>query len=193
MASKLDRLLDGIQPAKTVDQADRRADDAINSFCPRSALTENWNRFCDCLICFLRHTDVRLLRLRQECPMTPSYDWGRCCQILARAYGTSGEKTAFEMARTGNEGGLYAVLKKFARTMAEQYADNEILAMVSFYWNGLSIDEQFSACDEYLEKYGHLLPSEITEGNAVRVRANLPKVLQEHPRLIQHLSRIGRM
>lgn len=125
--------------------------------------------------------------------MTPSFDWGRCCQIFARAYGSSGEKVAYEMARTGNEGGLYAVLKKFAYTMAEQYIGDEVSAMVSFYWENLSIDERFSACDEYLDKYGHLLPSEISEDRAVRVRANLPKVLREHPRLMQRLSRVGRM
>ena len=34
------------------------------------------------------------------------------------------EKAAFEMARTGNEGGLYAVLKAIAGQLAEEYAEN---------------------------------------------------------------------
>ena len=124
--------------------------------------------------------------------MGVDFDWGRCTQILMRAYGSNGEKAAFEMARTGNDGGLYAVLKKMANSMAEQYIENEVSAKVSFYWNGLTVDEMLKAADEYLSKYGHLLPSELTEGSAGRIRANMPKVLQEHPRLLQRLGRIGR-
>ena len=113
-------------------------------------------------------------------------------QSLVRAYGSNGEKAAFEMARTGNEGGLYAVLKKMAQTMGEHYAENEVSAKVLFYWNGLTVPEKLAAADEYLGKYGHLLPSELTEGSAGRVRANLPKVLEEHPRLLRRLRGIGR-
>jgi len=56
----------------------------------------------------------------------------------------------------------------------------------------LSVEEQLAASTEYLQKYGHLLPSELTEGSAARIRANLPKVLEEHPHLIQRLRQVGR-
>ena len=46
--------------------------------------------------------------------------------------------------------------------------------------------------DEYLKKYGHLLPSELTEGSAARVRANFPKVLAQHPKILQKTRRLGR-
>ena len=96
------------------------------------------------------------------------------------------------MARTGTEGGLYRVLRDMAQTMAADYAENELAARVNSYWNDLSTDEKLAAPDEYLRRFGHLLPSELTEGGAWRVRANFPTVLQEHSRLIQRLSRIGR-
>jgi len=192
MASKLDRLLDMIHPSKTIQECEKRADDAINGFAPKCAHTESWDQFCSCLIRFLRHTTATLLRLKQEVSVGPGFDWGRCCQILTWAYGATGYMAAFEIARTGNEGGLYAVLKTFAYALAEEYANGEIETIVNLYWNSLSVGERLSACDEYLDKYGQLLPSEMTENCAARVRANLPRVLEEHPHLIQHLNLIGR-
>jgi hypothetical protein len=96
------------------------------------------------------------------------------------------------MARTGAEGGLFSVLKAIALRMAEEYTENEIHARVSDYWNRLTPDEQLAAGDEYLEKYGHLLPDEMTEGSAARIRVNLPKVLIQHPKTLQKTRRLGR-
>ena len=99
--------------------------------------------------------------------------------------------TAFDMARTGKAGGLYAVLKAVALRMDEEYAENRIGGIISDYWKKLTIDEQLSVADEYLEKYGHLLPSELTEGSAVRIRTNFPKLLAQHPEIIRKIRRLG--
>ena len=56
----------------------------------------------------------------------------------------------------------------------------------------LSPDERHAACAAYLSRYGHLLPSELTEGYAARVRARFPQLLAEHPRMLQRVNRIGR-
>ena len=100
--------------------------------------------------------------------------------------------TAFEMARAGTERGLAGVLRRVAVTRAEQYAQDEITARVSRFWEDLSATAKLEAADEYLREYGHLLPSELTEKDAARVKMNFPKVLAEHPRMMQRLSRIGR-
>ncbi|MCY2928051.1 MAG: hypothetical protein NTV86_00880 [Planctomycetota bacterium] len=192
MASKLDRLIESLHPTRTFDEVRRRADDALNTFNVGASQMENWDRFRHCLIQFLHHAEIRLLRLSRSCPMGLDFDWGRCCHILMRVYGPNGEKAAFEMARTGNEGGLYAVLRTMAQTMADNYAQDEIEAKVNTYWSYLSVDEKLAAGDEYLAKYGKLLPSELTEGSAARVRANLPKVLEEHPKIIRRLTSVGR-
>jgi hypothetical protein len=107
-------------------------------------------------------------------------------------YGENGEKAAFEMVRTRVEGGIYTVLKKLAKQMAKEYARNEIRLKAWHFWDSLSVDDQISATDEYLLKYGHLLPSQLTEGNAARIKANFPKVLGEHPKLIKRMRKIGR-
>ena len=96
------------------------------------------------------------------------------------------------MARTGNEGGLYRVLKAMAMRVAEDYAQNEIFAKISAYWRSLSVDEKFDASTEYIAKFSHLLPSELTEGSSARIRANFTNFLEKHPYLIQQIRRVGR-
>lgn len=192
MATKLQRLLDSIDPARTLAEVDARVDEAFNS-CPASAarITE-WEEFRTCLVRFLRHVEARVLRLRTSPSMSLDFDWRRCVASLHAIYGRSGEKAAFELARTGAEDGLYGVLKALARQIAQQYASNEIRGRIGIYWDGLTTEERLAAASEYLGKFGHLLPAELVEGSAARVRANLPAVLEEHPRLLQRTRRVGR-
>jgi len=195
MASQLDELLASIAPQRTLTETAARADEAINSFrCDRAQLTD-WDEFRRLLARFMLHVEGRCLRvphLAEGHRVDLEFHWGRCVRILMHAYGANGEKAAFEMARTGNDGGLYEVLKKVAHAVADDFAEREVSAMVAQFWDRLSAEEQHCVCDQYLSQYGHLLPSELTEGNAARVRANMPKVLQEHPRLMQRLNRVGR-
>jgi len=192
MVSKLEQLLDSLDPDRTLDEVARRADKAMNTFPLPSSQIADWEAFRRCLICFHQHVETTILRLRGDVSGGADFDWGRCCQVLTRAFGVNGEKTAFEMARTGVEGGLYAVLKKTAQTVADSYADNEPSARIAAYWNQLSTDEKLAAPDEYLRRYGHLLPSELTEDGAGRVRADFSRVLREHLRMVERLRQIGR-
>ena len=195
MATGLDQLLDSISPDRTLEQVSARADQALNSLAPPRSCVRDWDEFRYLLIRFMLHVEAHCLRLRQ--PLDPAtldadYCWGRCVQTLMELYGASGDRAAFEIARTGNEGGLYSVLKKVGRRIAEDLGKTEISAKVSSCWEALSVQEQLALADEYLHRYGHLLPSELTEGSAARVRANMPRVLQEHPHLIQRLRSVGR-
>jgi hypothetical protein len=183
--TKLDQL-------RTIEQVARRVDEAINRFLPGPGRIEQFDDFVTYIIRFCRLVEATVLGLRDGAPKASrDFDRGRFAHVFSAAYGDRELKTAFEIARTGNEGGLYAVLRKLGEVIAGQYAENEIAARIWSYWNGLSLAEKLAAPDEYLRKYGHLLPSEITEGCAGRVRANMPKVLQEHPRLMRRLRRVG--
>jgi len=190
--TQLDRLLESIDPDRTLSDVAARTDDAINSFHMNRGSAKKWEEFMGCLIGLFCHVENTVLALDPPRSVNPEIDWGRCSRLLMEEYGKSGEKTAFELARTGVEGGLYGVMKALARRLAAQYVKNEISARISYYWDALTVDEKVAASAEYLEKYGHLLPSEITEGSAARVRANFTKVLEEHPRLIQRTRQVGR-
>ena len=96
------------------------------------------------------------------------------------------------IANTGNEGGLYAVLKAFAMYKAEEYTKNEISAKVSTCWEGLSADQKLQAAKEYVVKYGDIIPSELSEKNAPLIRGHFWKVLEKHPFVVQRLRQTGR-
>jgi hypothetical protein len=192
MKTKLDRLLESIDPARTLDQVSSRADEAVNSFRVQSGIIKDWEGFRTVLTEFYRHVENVILRIRSFRSPNPDIDWGCCYQLLIKEYGPNGEKASFELARTGSEQGLYGVLKAIARRMIDDYAGNEIAARISNFWESLSIDEKLAVSKEYLDKYGHLLPSELTSGSAARVRANFLKVLEQHPSIMKRLRKIGR-
>ena len=190
--SGLDELLANIDPSRTLDPTAARADQALNAFPIPSGLIADWEDFKVFMSRLLCHIENGVLRLRPPRQVHPQLDWGRCARILVREFGGHGEKAAFEMARTGNEGGFYAVIRAVAKHMAEEYAFNEIHARINGYWKGLSADAKIAAVREYVAKFGHLLPSELTEGTPGRIMVNFLKVLEEHPRLVQRMRRIGR-
>ena len=191
MPTKLDELLFSIDPGRTIEKTQASADEAINSF-SAPAMIDQWDSFHECVAQFLCHIEAIVLHLPK--PMNNSLDHyrGRGLHLLRSLYGPNGEKAAFEMARTGNEGGLFALLKAVALGMAEEYAEAEVTARIMDCWNGLTVDGQFLITDEYLAKYSHLLPSELTDGSAARIRANFPKVLAQHPKILQKTRRLGR-
>ena len=192
MATKLERLLENIDPSRTYDQVSARVDRAVNTFAMRRTVIGDWDQYRRILAEFCRHIEKAVLRIRSDVPVSNEFYWGQCVNHLNRAFGPTGYKAAFEMVRTGKEGGLYRILRTIADLMAENYAENEISARISHYWRHLTVDEQLAASKEYLRKYGHLLPAELTEGSAARLRANFPRVLEEHPKMVHRMRRVGR-
>jgi hypothetical protein len=192
MTSKLDTLLESIDPSRTYDQVSARVDQAVNTFALGRATINDWDEYENLLAEFFRHIETVVLRIIPGAPSEKEFYWTRCSNLLNRAFGPSGYKAAFEMIRTGKEGGLYRILKTVSDLMAEDYAENEISALIADYWNNLTRDEKLAVPDEYLCKYGHFLPGELTEGSAARVRANFPKVLEEHPKIISRMRQLGR-
>ena len=189
----LHALLEQLDPARTLEQTAARADEAMISFRSCPAQVTQWREFQALSVEFLRHVEGRVLRLRGGPWVSFEHDWGRCAHLLMTEFGgSSGDKAAFELARTGNEGGLYHVLRKLASRLAEEYAGNEIRARISDWWNRLTVTQKFAAMDEYLAAFGHVLPSELIEDTAARLRASFPKVLAQHPYLMQRFRQVGR-
>jgi len=188
MSTKLDNLLASIDPDSSVQETSARIDRAINAFhCP--SVIDDWNDFKQCVSQFLCELEASALRLRQSMSNHLDHYWDQAFNSMRNIYGPNGEKAAFELARTGKEGGLYAVLKSIARGSSGQYSQNEINSRVYTYWQDLSVEEQLEAPLEYINRYGHLLPSELTEGSGARIRANFPQFLAKHPQMLQRTQR----
>ena len=193
MQTKLDQLLASIGPEQTIIETFNRANTAINTFRMGRGQVGEWNQFKHCMAEFMRHVDFHSLRLHRPLGVSSDDYWSLCAErVFREVYWPSGAKAAFEMARAGTGGGLYAVLRAVAMHMAEDYAKREISAKVNAYIEALSVDEQFDACSEYIFKYGPLLPSELTEASAARIRADFRKVLERHPWLLKKTHEVGR-
>jgi len=192
MATKLDILLEQIAPSKIIDEVHRKVDNAVNSFPARKGIIENFDEFKKCLIQFACHIENNVLNLSISSSTHEDICWNYCLQIFDAEFRHGSEKTAFELARTGNEGGFYRVLKVVANGLAEKYITQWTENKVHTYWNSLSVAEKLDVPAEYIKKYGHLLPAELVEGNAERIRANFTKILIEHPVMIQKIQKTGR-
>lgn len=188
--TKLDALLESIDPACSWDRTQRFAESAINSFPLQSTFVDSWEQFRDIVSRFVCHVENTILKINRPCD--PDFDLGRAIRLLRKDFGPNADIAAAQIAISGVEGGLYQVLKSLATRMVEEYSENEVSAKVSHYWSGLSIEERLDASREYLKKFGHLLPGDVTEGSAPRVRAYLPKFLVKHPNLVRRLRDVGR-
>jgi len=192
MPTSLDALLHHIRPQRTYDEANRRADEALAGFNPPQVVITNYQQFQECLCRFGLRLDRNILRFDASTPAERYFIWSKCLTLLRRLYKGNGEKAAFEMVRTGHEGALNRVLRELAEAWADDCAENEIRRIVNVYWNGLSPERKCAAGDEYLQKYGRLLPFELIEGGAGRVRADLPKFLIQHVKTLRRLRRAVR-
>ena len=192
METKLDRLLASIDPDRTLTATAEAVDRAINTFPMPGGCVESWPEFRDCAGSFVCHVENTVLRVCPPREVHPSMDFGRACRHLMKEFGPDGDKTGANMAIHGVEGGLRGVLETLGRRMADEYGTNEIKARIGAYWNRLTVDEKLAASKEYLSKYGHLLPEDVTEGSAPRLRAYFPKFLEQHPQLIRRLRNVGR-
>ena len=82
------------------------------------------------------------------------------------------------------------------KILAEVIADAAEKAFISTGWIQLLETRADVAgmltMDEYIDLYGHLLPSEMTEGGGARIKGNFLKVLNHHPKLLRTMGDVGR-
>lgn len=191
MKSRLDKLLEDIDPVNIYDVVSSSVDAALNSFTIPKGIIDDWNEYENILAKFYRHAENIILNLHDFSPTNDSYALTASIRLLNKEYGESGEKAAFELVRTGQRGGIYYVLKKVGKQLIHEYVDRWVSTKIYAFWSSLSNEEKIEAVDEYILKHGQLLPSELTEGYAVRIRMNFPKVLEEHPRLMRNIRQIN--
>ena len=191
MKTKLDRLLEKIDPAVTIDRISSSLDQAFNSFSANPKTINTREEFKTVMASFYCHVDKCMYGWERKPDSV--MDWHRSTTMLEKEYGSNGENIAYDMARTNIGGGLYAVLKAVTKQIIDEYSGNQIGSHVSEFWNSLSVDEKIAVSKEYLDKFGHLIPSDLRENGAVRVRAFFWKTLEEHPRIIKRLRNLGKL
>ena len=101
-------------------------------------------------------------------------------------------KWNYEKIITGKDGGLYKLLKDVAAMILEDRSGREISARVWRFWESLTNDEKLETVDEFLQKFGHMLPSEYTGGSGAYLKMNFPRVLEKYPQLLMEIRRAMR-
>jgi len=194
MRTPLERFLFSLSPEHTWDGVGREVDETLNSLNLASAtvrsatelraiVVQAWRDFhgrvWGCSLTALDGTDDR--------------EWGWCREVLDAVYSTpDGWRTAMDLARTGIRHGTRGVLREFLEKAAERYLSQLIAIGVNQLWSQEPYEGRVAMMTEYLAKYGRLLPPSLSQGSIVDLMVDFPRVLTEHPRMLQRLRRLGR-
>lgn len=185
--TQLDQLIDQIDPNHTSSEVAYRINEARNSFHIPASIVSSWAEFVSLIAMFFAHLESYTLNMVGRRPNDQTFDFSRAMNLLRKPYGPNAETTACQIAMSSVEGGLRRVLDDLASAMIEIYAQNEIEARINQFWASLSSDEKLETCQEFLDKYGNLLPADVTEGSAPRLKAYFPSFLAKLPALIKRL------
>jgi hypothetical protein len=191
--SKLDDLLNKIDPHKTIDRCDSLLDRALNSYEYSNNALRDFNQFTKVMGDFYWHVESTMLGVGKSIAMDEEMRQGFAYQTLNEIYGSHGMNAAFSMAQSGVENGLYGVLKKMGQAISKKHMENQISVAVAQFINELMDDfELYNQCvGEYARKYARILPPEYLENDAVDLKINFRRVLENHPYLIKRMSSIG--
>ena len=108
---------------------------------------------------------------------------------MKKGHGPDAWKWNYEKILIGEDGGAYKLLKDVAAMILDDRSGKEISARVSMFWESLTSDEKLETADEFLQKFGHILPSKYTGGSGVYLKMNLPQVLEKFPQLLLEIRR----
>ena len=190
MTTKLESFLNDISPEETIERAQAAVSSSLNSISISSGKIDTWDEFKELMAELYCLVESNMIGLEKPRSMNLSMDWGRCSNLLFEKYGHGGDQTAFDIAQSGVEGGLYAVMKYVAEALAQQFTTNWIGVRIGEFWDNLSLEERLAVPLEYLEKYRHILPQEILEKNPSLFAANFYRFLEHHPQMIKGLKNI---
>ncbi len=187
MATKLEKLLEEIDPSGTIDKVERRISDALSGYHREQNTVDSWEEHKTCLAEMVQIGRNAVLNLPDDFSNDLEQNYHEAIHYLEREVGSI--QAVYDIMKTGAEGGIYKILRTLARLMAEDYSQNEIKARVAAYWSRLSVDEKLAAPDEYVEKYQDILAQKTRE-ETVRLKVAFWQVLEEHPRMLKRLREL---
>lgn len=186
---RLEDVLDRIHPSRLQDEFARVAERAVRQVMPRETLIRDIDRFESIVARLLYAMESGLLPAGRVIEYDDHHCRGAGRGLLLRCYAREQNGSwmaAFEYARTGNRGGIAGVCKVLADRWVHDRVADVARALVNGFYFRLSHAERDRVVDLYLAHYGHLLPPEITEGGATRMRGvAFTRVLEAHPRLYE--------
>jgi hypothetical protein len=186
MKTRLDRLLENLEAI--LERNREQADKVINQFPLAPVRIDDWQNFEFFLAGCVSHLESVVLNVTQR-QTDREIHLARGHNLLKKIYGDSPMQTAFEIVRTGNEGGVYGLIQRVTHAYSQEYTENMIGMTVECYWNHRTPSQLVKDAHEYADKFASMIPGELTEGSAGRIKAQYRKLLNQHPFLIQKMRR----
>ena len=188
MATRLEKLIESIDPSRTIDRVSAAVDDAFNSFRNRNPI-RTFDDYREYMSKYVQHVEQIVLKIKSNDPYDKEFFWTRYSNLVNSGNDREAWKWNYEKITTGQDGGIYKILKDVAAKILEDRSKREISARIWNLWNSLTDDEKLDTVDEFVDLLGHLLPTKYTGGNAAYLKMNFPRVLESYPQLLMELRR----
>lgn len=188
MSTRLEELIESIDPSRTIERVSEAVDEAFNSFEYDNPINsfEDYQKY---MSRFVQHVEQIVLKFRSNNPHDYDFFWTRYTNLVDANHGHDAWKMNYEKVLTGKGGGIYRLLTDVAAMIVEDYSGREISGRISTFWNSLSNHEKLETVDEFLEKFGHILPSEYTSGRGAYLKMHFPRVLAQYPQLVMEIRK----
>ena len=188
MSTRLEDLMESIDPSRTIDRVSAAVDDAFNSFQYNNPI-RSFDDYEEYMSRFVEHIESVVLNFGSNVPDNKDFWWARYSNLVSNRHGRDAWKMNYEKIITGKDGGLYKLLKDVAAMILDDRSGREISARVWGFWESLTNGEKLETVDEFLQKFGRLLPSEYTGGGGAYLKMNFPRVLEKYPQLLMEIRR----
>ena len=154
---------------------------------PPSGMITNRNDYDQFLASFYWHLYCPEMEVESNWNQHHRYIEGKAFNLLQREYGPNARIRTFDLARSGSEGGLLAILRTLRQLVLDEFFVNQTNALVDHYWRNSTNEEILADGRDYLAEYGDMLPQEMAESSGAAILANYRKVLAQHPMHIHKL------
>jgi hypothetical protein len=191
MSTRLEDLMESIDPSRTIDRVSAAVDDAFNSFQYNNPIG-SFDDYEEYMARFVEHIESVVLNFGSNVPDNKDFWWARYSNLVKKGHGPDAWKWNYEKILTGKDGGAYKLLKDVAAMVLEDRGGREISARIWRFWESLTDDEKMETVDEFLAGFGHLLPSEYTGGGGAYLKMNFPRILEKYPQLVMEIRRAVR-
>jgi hypothetical protein len=188
MATTLEELIESIDPSRTIERVSSAVDEAFNSFQYNNPI-RTFEDYQGYMARFVQHVEQIVLRFNSNNPNDPDFFWARYVNLVNSGYDPGAWKWNYEKVMTGKDGGLYKILQDVAAMILKDRSGREISGRILAFWNSLNTEEKLDTIDEFLRKYGYILPTEFTEGSAAHLRMNFSRFLEQYPQFLLEMRR----
>ena len=182
--TKLQRVLDDIDPSKTIDPIERKINQALSNFKIQSNTVKSMDEAEALLARFVQAARNAAVGAPADAFADDGINYTQAIHYLSKEYPDQTEYAVRDIMLTGAEGGISQILRAIARAMAEEIALNGIKYDVEEFWNSLSVQEQIKMPDLYIELCGHMLPEHIKGPGRYHLAA-FWNVLEQHPGMVK--------